>query len=311
VGRGRLSRTAFHCYLADIGQDGEKAASVLDRFDEDFSFEDLDVELIRLRHQRDNKFASNRAADRLQDHAERHFSLTFPHDVSLSRRVIVPSSASEAHGVEDARFVEFTEDGDRRYLASYTAFDGHGVTQQLLSTSDFRVFSSTPLVGPGAANKGLAIFPRKVNGRYVALSRCDRESNSISTSDDLSCWNEPKNIPVEVLPWDIVQAGNCGSPIETSEGWLVLTHGVGFVRTYCIGAILLDLDDPTKVVGQLREPLLCAADVDRDGYVPNVVYSCGAMAFSGTLVIPYGIADTSIAFATVSIDALVGSITGS
>lgn len=308
VGRGQLSRDSFHRHLADIGQDGEGAASVLDRFDAHFSVDEFELELHRLRYQRDSQLASNRTADRLQGHAERHFVLEFPTDVSLSRRVIVPASASESSGVEDARFVEFGAGDDARYLATYTAFDGHTISQQLLETVDFCRFTSTPLVGPAAANKGLAIFPRMVNGRYLALSRFDREANSIALSDDLSYWGESLPLPAPSALWELVQVGNCGSPIETQEGWLVLTHGVGPVRTYRIGAMLLDLDDPSKVIGELNRPLIVANEGERDGYVPNVVYSCGALLHAGHLVIPYGVADHSISIATVEIADLIAAM---
>jgi predicted GH43/DUF377 family glycosyl hydrolase len=308
VGRGELSRDSFHRHLADIGQDGESAASVLDRFDERFSVDEFELELHRLRYQRDSQLASNRTADRLQGYAERHFVLEFPTDVSLSRRVIVPASASESCGVEDARFVQFGEGPDARYLATYTAFDGHTISQQLLDTTDFCTFTSAPLVGEAAANKGLAIFPRMVNGRYLALSRFDRESNSIAMSDDLTFWGESVPLPAPSAPWELVQVGNCGSPIETPAGWLVLTHGVGPVRTYRIGAMLLDLDDPTKVIGELDHPLIVPDEAERDGYVPNVVYSCGALRHAGNLVIPYGVADHSIAIATVAIADLIGAM---
>jgi predicted GH43/DUF377 family glycosyl hydrolase len=212
--------------------------------------------------------------------------------------------------MEDARFVRFVDDDGRAtYYASYTAFDGVDIRQQLLETTDFETFTSSPLVGPAAANKGLALFPRRIDGRFVALSRSDRETNTIAFSDNPHRW--PSAVPCQVptRPWEAVQLGNCGSPIETEAGWLVLTHGVGPMRTYSIGAILLDLDDPTRMLGHLRDPLLTPAEDERDGYVPNVVYSCGALVHAGAVVLPYGIADSAIRLATVPLDQVLGALT--
>ena len=176
--------------------------------------------------------------------------------------------------MEDARFVRFTEDdGTVIYYASYTAYDGSHIGQQLLETGDFLNFTSSPLVGAAAINKGLALFPRRINGRYAALSRCDRESNAITYSESPRRWHQALTCQVPAKSWEVVQLGNCGPPIETDAGWLVLTHGVGPMRTYNIGVILLDLEEPTRVIGQLRTPLLSPAHDEQDGYVPNVVYS--------------------------------------
>jgi predicted GH43/DUF377 family glycosyl hydrolase len=211
--------------------------------------------------------------------------------------------------MEDARFVRFTEtDGSVRFYATYTAYSGSHISQQLLETRDFQSFGSTPMVGRAAANKGLAMFPRRIGGHFAALSRSDRESNAIAFSDRPFVWLSavPCQQPVEA--WEVLQLGNCGAPMETEAGWLVLTHGVGPMRTYRIGAILLDLDDPTKVIGRLREPLLSPAADEQNGYVPNVVYSCGAMIHAETLVLPYGIGDASIGFATVPLPALLAAL---
>jgi predicted GH43/DUF377 family glycosyl hydrolase len=208
--------------------------------------------------------------------------------------------------MEDARLVRFVEDdGQVVYFASYTAFDGHDVTQQLLRTTDFVSFTSSPMVGEAAANKGLGLFPRRIGGRFAALSRHDRESNGVALSDSPSRWGAAETVQIPDRAWEVVQLGNCGPPIETDAGWLVLTHGVGPMRTYAIGAILLDLDDPTKLVGALEDPLLTPIADEQDGYVPNVVYSCGAMRHGDVVVVPYGVADTSIGFATVDLPALL------
>ena len=181
---------------------------------------------------------------------------------------------AESNGMEDARFVRFAEDdAGVTYYASYTAYNGTDIGQQLLETKDFSTFTSSPMVGAAAANKGLALFPRRIGGRFAALSRSDRESNTISYSENPHHWEEGRPCQKPTKSWEVVQLGNCGSPIETEAGWLVLTHGVGPMRTYNIGAILLDLEDPTRIIGQLREPLLSPAPDEQDGYVPNVVYS--------------------------------------
>ena len=194
------------------------------------------------------------------------------------------------------------------YYASYTAYNGTDIGQQLLETEDFVHFTSSPMVGAAAANKGLALFPRRIGGRFAALSRSDRESNTIAYSENPRRWEDGLACQTPTTSWEVVQLGNCGSPIETDAGWLVLTHGVGPMRTYNIGAILLDLEDPTRIIGRLREPLLSPAHDEQDGYVPNVVYSCGALLHAGTLVIPYGIGDSAIGVATVPLDELLASL---
>ena len=201
--------------------------------------------------------------------------------------------------MEDARFVRFIEsDGTVLYHATYTAYDGSAIRQQLLTTADFVTFDISSLAGTAATNKGLALFPRRINGRFAALSRYDRETNTIAFSEDCRIWDHATSIQVPRQPWEVIQLGNCGPPIETPDGWLVLTHGVGPMRTYSIGALLLHLDDPTIVLGQLSEPLLAPTFEEQDGYVPNVVYSCGGLLHGGTVVIPYGVSDTSTAMAT-------------
>jgi predicted GH43/DUF377 family glycosyl hydrolase len=210
--------------------------------------------------------------------------------------------------MEDARCVRLVEDESHRYVATYTAFDGRNISQQLLTTDDFQHFVIHPITGSAAGGKGLAIFPRKVGGKYVALSRADHESNSITFSDCLEHWDESVTIQVPRRPWEIIQMGNSGPPIETESGWLVLTHAVGPMRTYYISALLLDLHDPTRVIASLEEPLISPRHDDRNGYVPNVVYSCGSLAHNDTLMIPFGIADNSIGIATTSIADIVSRL---
>jgi predicted GH43/DUF377 family glycosyl hydrolase len=299
VGASLLHGSTFHSLLHDLGVDGETASSVLNTLRDHFSTAELEVALTKLQTQRDTRPNAVTTARLLRLIASCFYDVTFDPGVDISRRVLWPAAPNEGNGMEDARFVEMAEPSTPRYLASYTAFDGHSVSQQLLATDDFVTFRSTPLAGQGARNKGLAFFPRRVDGRYVALSRCDRESNAVSFSDDLHRWDEVVTAQIPRHSWEVVQLGNCGSPIELAQGWLVLTHGVGPMRTYGIGALLLDLDDPTRVIGQLPLPLLSPTSEEQDGYVPNVVYSCGSLAHHGTLFIPFGIADQTISVASV------------
>jgi predicted GH43/DUF377 family glycosyl hydrolase len=211
--------------------------------------------------------------------------------------------------MEDARFVRFTDDdGDQTYYATYTAYDGVDVAPQLAQTKDFRTFHITQTTGSAARNKGMALFPRKIGGRFVALSRGDGESTAVVTSEDIRSWNTARPVAVPTRDWEIIQVGNCGSPIETPDGWLVLTHGVGPMRVYSMGAILLDLVHPERMLAALPEPLLLPAATERDGYVPNVVYSCGSLLHGDTLVIPYGTSDSTVTLATASLRDLMAAM---
>lgn len=239
----------------------------------------------------------------------RTYRAGFPIDSGLAERVLLPATPTERNGLEDARFVRFVDEvGAATYLATYTAYDGVDIRQQLLQTDDFLDFAMSPMVGDAASNKGLALFPRRVGGRFAALSRHDRESNAVAFADAIGSWTEAVTFQIPARDWDLVQIGNCGSPIETDEGWLVLTHGVGPMRTYAMGALLLDLEDPTRVVASLPTPLLEPEADEQDGYVPNVVYSCGSLLHDDTLLVPFGIADSSIGFATVSWRALLAAM---
>ena len=241
-----------------------------------------------------------------------NYQLHFPGNHSLSERVIYPTSPAESHGVEDARFTRFIEDdGAATYYATYTAFDGFQIEPHLLQTNDFQTFDMTQLIGPAANNKGMALFPRRVNGQYLALTRWDRENIGIASSIDTHQWDGTVTVQTPEQPWELIQLGNCGSPIATSDGWLVLTHGVGPMRTYGIGAILLDLDEPTNMIGALRQPILTPTDEERHGYVPNVVYSCGALLHQQTLVLPYGCSDSTIRFAFVDVPELLDRLRSS
>ena len=299
-------RRLFESLLSEHADDDEVVAFLHRHLPARFSAEDLDHTLRNLPDGLTSRQGTHRTIERIQWIAASTYDLEFPPDTRLSERVLWPNGPTERRGMEDARFVRFTEDGgDASYYATYTAFDGSTVVPQRLQTKDFRVFHATQFSGPAAANKGMALFPRKVGGRYLALSRWDRENTSITTSADNQTWGEAHTIQTPARSWELTQIGNCGSPIETERGWLVLTHGVGPMRTYSIGAILLDLEHPERLIASLDDPLISPDARERDGYVPNVVYSCGAMRHRDTLVVPYGISDNEIGFATVPIPALL------
>lgn len=237
------------------------------------------------------------------------YAVTFPADLPLPRRVLWPSTADESNGIEDARFVRVTgDDGEPTYQATYTAYDGRHIAGRLLESDDLRRFSTTPMRGPGARNKGLALFPRPVGGRRLALCRADGETVGLTTLDADRRWGPPVPVHGPRRAWELIQVGNCGSPIETDAGWLVLTHGVGPVRRYAIGALLLDRDHPERVLSELPGPLLSPDETEREGYVPNVVYSCGGLVHAGTLWIPYGASDARVQFATIPLDGLLAAM---
>jgi predicted GH43/DUF377 family glycosyl hydrolase len=238
--------------------------------------------------------------------AQSNYEVQFSPRSRLSERVLFPATPSQSNGIEDARFVRFQkDDGTHTYYATYTAYDGKLILPQFIETPDFLHFKFITLNGPAVRNKGMALFPRKVNGHYAMLGRQDYENIYVMFSDDLHFWYDSQVVLKPVFPWEFIQIGNCGSPIETEAGWLVMSHGVGPMRKYCIGAFLLDLDDPTQVIGRLREPLLKAEGDEREGYVPNVVYSCGSLLRNRQLVIPYAMSDYATTFATASLDELL------
>ena len=308
-GPALLHKSVFKGELRRLRGGGDDADYVLGRLGASFTEAELENRLILLERQAATRKQARRIITLMRKIAERSYTAEFEVDSPMGERVLIPVSGAESHGIEDARFVRFTEeDGATVYYATYTAYNGTDIGQQLLETTDFTHFTSSPVVGLAAANKGLAIFPRRIAGRFVALSRSDRETNTIAYSQDVRQWEGSLPCQVPVQSWELLQLGNCGSPLETEAGWLVLTHGVGPMRTYNVGAILLDLDDPTRIIGRLRDPLLSPAPNEQDGYVPNVVYSCGAMIHAGTLVLPYGIGDSAIGVATVPLDELLNSL---
>ena len=237
-------------------------------------------------------------------------TLAFNPASDISERVIFPVTESQSNGIEDARFVAFEEGGETTYYATYTAYSGRDIRSELLETKDFVTFRMMPLEGPAARNKGMALFPRKIDGRYAMIARHDNENLHLILSDDLTSWGLGKVVLGPRFPWEFVQIGNCGSPIELDEGWLLFTHGVGPVRRYAIGAVLLDKADPTRVLARSHEPLIQPEKSEREGYVPNVVYTCGAMRLGARIVLPYAISDTFSTFATVRIDALLQQLKG-
>lgn len=238
--------------------------------------------------------------------ADSNYKIRFDDDTAISERVIFPISANESKGIEDARFVKFTYDnGHVVYYATYTAFNGRRILSQFIETQDFQTFNMITLNGDGVKNKGMALFPRKINGKYAMLSRQDGENNYIMYSDDLHFWQGGTLIQEPEQPWEFVQIGNCGSPIETDQGWIVMTHGVGNMRQYSIGVILLDLEDPSKVIAHLEQPLLKANEEEREGYVPNVIYSCGSILEKDKLIIPYAMSDVATRIAIVDVNDLI------
>ncbi|MEU0497686.1 glycoside hydrolase family 130 protein [Mycobacterium sp. NPDC006124] len=309
VSSAPLAAAVFRSELARIGDAGESADYVLDVLGDHFTRDELDRRLDQLRSTVRTRGHAEKTIALFAGIADRTYAIGFNADILLSERVLWPAMSAEAAGMEDARFVRFVDDdGSVTYYATYTAYSGSHISQQLLTTTDFESFTSTPLVGFAAANKGLAIFPRRIDSRFAAMSRSDRESNTFATSDDISVWPRASPCQRPVEAWEALQLGNCGPPIETDVGWLVLTHGVGPMRTYSIGAILLDLDDPTRILGRLRQPLLVPDPDERDGYVPNVVYSCGALVHDDILFLPYGIGDVAIGMGTIELPRLLSAL---
>ena len=241
--------------------------------------------------------------------ADSFYEIQFKHDSDITERVIFPISESESRGIEDARFVRFTDDDNsEKIFGTYTAYNGHTILPKLISTEDFYSFNVMPLRGEGAQNKNLAIFPRRIKGKYAMLSRIDGVNNYLMYSDRATEWGSPVRIQEPRYPWEFTQIGNCGSPLWTEEGWLVITHGVGAMRQYCLGASLFDLDDPSKEIGRLDEPLLSPQEHEREGYVPNVVYSCGSIIHNNSLILPYAVSDYSSTYGVVDMTDLLKAL---
>jgi predicted GH43/DUF377 family glycosyl hydrolase len=241
--------------------------------------------------------------------ASSHYELQFSLDTNISERVIFPVSINEKNGIEDARFVKFVDDDNTTiYFATYTAYNGTSILPKMLDTKDFYHFRILPMHGEIVQNKGMAMFPRKINGKYAMLCRLDGFNNYIAFSDKITVWREAQLLQQPEFSWELVQIGNCGSPIETEEGWLVITHGVGPMREYSLGASLFDLQNPEKEIGRLKSPLLIPNTEEREGYVPNVLYSCGSMVHNEDLIIPYAMSDYASTYATVNLRELLSEL---
>jgi len=303
----------FERKLLELDLLNDFAKQVMSSLEDNFTLTDLENSIKILIRPFKNKGGENELiANGILSLALSNYEIQYSPDQGLSERIIFPHSPSEMNGIEDARFVEFTdENGERIYYATYTAFDGKVIFPQLLETKDFLNFKISTLNGPEIKNKGMALFPRKINGLYAMISRQDNENIFLMYSEHLHFWYTKQLILKPTYPWEFVQLGNCGSPIETEAGWLVLSHGVGAMREYSIGAFLLDKDDPSKVIGRLEEPLLTPNENEREGYVPNVVYSCGGAIYGDELIIPYAMSDHASSFAKVNLNELLKKLTES
>jgi predicted GH43/DUF377 family glycosyl hydrolase len=300
-------KICFARKLREMGVFSDFSNFIINSLSDEFTFTELmeNVKIQIYNHQPLSE-ANSLARDKIQWLARCNYEAQFEPSVPLSERVLFPLSPSEQNGIEDARFVLFTDDdGRKKYYATYTAYDGKAILPQLIETEDFVHFKMATLNGSAAVNKGMAMFPRRINGRYAMVSRQDSENLFLMYSDNIHFWNEIIPLMKPSYPWEFVQIGTCGAPIETKEGWLLLTHGVGLFRQYSIGAILLDKEDPSKILGRLREPLITWTENTRSGYVPNVVYTCGALPHKDKLVVPYAMSDQQITISLISLSSLL------
>jgi predicted GH43/DUF377 family glycosyl hydrolase len=298
----------FHRKCRELGVDCDYVDRVVSALPEHFSEAELKV-AVRVACGTAPDATCSAAGERLLLLAKSNFSVAFDPGLRYSERAIFPVSPSQTNGIEDARFVQFTDgDGSVTFYATYTAFDGRVIFPQLLETKDFLDFHFRTLQGNAVQNKGMALFPRKIEGRFAMLSRQDNENIRLMFSDDIYRWDSSEVLVRPTQPWEFVQMGNCGSPLEIEAGWLVLTHGVGAMRKYCIGALLLDKNDPSKVIGRLAEPLIRPAPEEREGYVPNVVYTCGGMIHRDHLILPYATSDWFTSFGIINVPELVAAM---
>lgn len=295
--------------LAEIKIPKKFSKAIMNRLPDRFEYYALKQEVSKVLEDT-NMIAERRGAlEEMTWLVDSFYDIEFKHDSDLSARVIFPISQSESSGIEDARFVRFIdEDGSIKVYATYTAYNGRTILPKLLSTDDFYTFRIMPLHGEGAQNKNLALFPSKINGKYAMLARIDGVNNYIMFSERTTLWKNPILLQKPKFPWEFTQIGNCGSPLYTTEGWLIITHGVGPMRRYCIGASLFDLEDPTKEIGRLEEPLVTPLEHEREGYVPNVVYSCGALIHNQSLILPYAVSDYSSTYAVVNLADLFSAL---
>ncbi|MGC7845472.1 glycoside hydrolase family 130 protein [Desulforudis sp. 1088] len=301
------NRALFEAQLKSRGMAGKFLRVIVDRLPEDFTLKQLDkvIEEAEVQRTFPKRFQSA-IREVLGWLSKNVYTVQFRSDTRISGRVLFPAAENECRGIEDARFVRFTDDdGTVTYYGTYTGYNGFTIASKILETDDFLKFKSTTLVGRAARNKGLALFPRRINGRYAALARMDNESNYIAYTDNIYCWEEAQLIRGPLSPWEFVQIGNGGSPIETEAGWLVLTHGVGPMRKYCLGVDLLDLNDPSRLIGRTQEPILAPNEYEREGYVPNVVYTCGAVIHRDELIITYAMSDWESGLASIPVKDLI------
>ena len=299
--------------LNEMGLENDWAASVMGGLGKTFVLQELDKSIKQAVLDETSPHAHDvqRTLECMHWLAESNYEIHFNHSSATSERIIFPVSPNEINGIEDARFVRFVDDdGSVIYYATYTAYNGRVILPQLIETTDFLDFRVLTLNGRAVQNKGMALFPRRIDGRYAMLSRQDDENLFLMFSDNPHFWSDPQLLQEPSRPWELVKLGNCGSPIETEAGWLVITHGVGPMRKYCIGATLLDLHDPAKVIGKLDEPLLKPEGTEREGYVPNVVYSCGSLIHQGRLILPYGLSDSASSIVTCELSELLAALTG-
>jgi predicted GH43/DUF377 family glycosyl hydrolase len=306
----RYRKRRFLIKLHEMGFDNDCTQAVISPLGDEFTRSDLGKSVSKVRRETlPLSHHYQRTLECIQWLADSNYELRFSERLALSERIIFPVSENESNGIEDARFVQFTDtDGSVMYYATYTAYNGRAILPQLIETQDFLNFRVLTLNGSAVQNKGMALFPRRIAGRYAMLSRQDDENLFIMFSDNPHYWSDPYLLLRPAETWEAVKVGNCGSPLETDAGWLVITHGVGPMRKYCIGAALLDLEDPTKVIGRLREPLLCPSGHEREGYVPNVVYSCGSMIHGNELILPYAMSDKATAVASIPLQELLDAL---
>lgn len=305
-----FDKESFIANFLELRHNNKKiTSSVFSKIGESFTYDELKRSVEETKNELTLSRTQEIFLDEIMWLASSYREINFSLDTAFSERVIFPVSDNESNGIEDARFVKFIDDdGEVTYYATYTAYDGITILPKLIETKNFYHFKITPINGEAARNKGMALFPRKINGKYAMLCRIDGINNYIAFSDKINMWKEAKLLQKPKYPWEIVQIGNCGSPIETKDGWLVLTHAVGAMRQYVMGVSLFDLDNPEKEIGRLKTPLMIPNEEEREGYVPNVIYSCGSIIHNGMLGIPYAMSDYASTFATVNLEELLGEL---
>uniref|UniRef100_UPI0032162A82 glycoside hydrolase family 130 protein n=1 Tax=uncultured Draconibacterium sp. TaxID=1573823 RepID=UPI0032162A82 len=312
IKRHIYNKEQFKAQLYELQSNKKVTSNIFSRLGDDFTYGELSRSVKRTKEELQLSSSKERQVNQILWLASSHYEIKFSLDTAISERVIFPVSENERNGIEDARFVKFTDDdGAVTYFATYTAYDGMAILPKLIETKDFYYFKILPINGEIGRNKGMALFPRKINGKYAMLCRIDGVNNYIAFSDKINVWNDAKLIQEPRYPWEFIQIGNCGSPIETEAGWLVLTHAVGQMREYVLGASLFDLDNPAKETGRLKTPLLMPNEEEREGYVPNVVYTCGSIIHNNNVIIPYAMSDYKSTYATVDLTELLNELKNS